>query len=566
MSEVKWTDDQRKAIEARKGSLLVSAAAGSGKTAVLVERVIRRICDSENPCGVENLLIVTFTNAAAAQMKEKISAAISKKIALNPDDKRLRRQQLMLPCANICTIDSFCIGLVRENFHALGIAPDFGLLDEGKLTVLKNKAVVTVVENLHEKGEPQFKNLCELISDTRDDRKLIDAILKLYSLSQAYPFPEIWLNSLKNEFINPKDIEKTAWGRIILNYISDMTENCIGGIDHCLSLLSEEPELDKVYSDFLRGEKAVFESFCLKLKTDLWDEIAEAYSAITFARMPSAPRGYESAAKTAVQSIRDEYKKRFKDIAKMFSISAETHKSDISVLAPVITELVDAVIDFSKEFKRLKDDENGADFSDTLHMALELLVEPSENDKGYVKTPLAVELSENYAEILVDEYQDVNKAQDMIFAALSKNENNLFVVGDVKQSIYRFRQAMPEIFLARRDGLDEYVDGNYPAKVTLGKNFRSRSGVTEIVNYIFAPIMSRNAGGLDYDQKEYLEAAASYPEHKEADSEVYLFEAEKEEQSAIQAKFVADYIEKAVREGVLFTDGQVQRPAKYKDF
>lgn len=566
MSDVRWTADQQKAIDGRKGTLLVSAAAGSGKTAVLVERVIRHICDGENPCGVENLLIVTFTNAAAAQMKEKISAAIGKKIALNPDDKRLRRQQLMLPCANICTIDSFCINLVRENFHALGIAPDFGLLDEGKLTILRNKAVTAVVENLHEEGGQQFKTLCELISDTKDDRKLIDAILKLYSLSQAYPFPEIWLNSLKDDFINPKGIKESPWGAIILGHIADMVKNCVDGIDYCLCIIADEPELDSVYRAFLCDEKSMFEAFGKTLENASWDEIAEAYGEIFFGRIPSAPRGYSSAAKTAVQSIRDEYKKQFKDIGKVLGVSSEEHANDVACLAPVVTELINAVLEFSKEFKRLKAEENGADFSDTLHMALELLVEPSDNESGYVKTPLAVELSENYAEILVDEYQDVNKAQDMIFAALSKDENNLFVVGDVKQSIYRFRQAMPEIFLGRRDGLEEYVDGNYPAKVTLGKNFRSRSGVTEIVNFIFEPIMSRKAGGLDYDKNEFLEAAAAYPEHKEADTEVYLFEVPKEEYLSAQAKFVADYVEKSVKNGTLFSDGKGQRTARYKDF
>ena len=182
---MKWTDDQQKAIDGRGGTLLVSAAAGSGKTAVLVERVIRRICDAENPCGIENLLIVTFTNAAAAQLSEKIQAAIAKKNAQNPADRQLRRQQLMLPCANICTIDSFCISLVRENFHALGIAPDFGLLDEGKLGILRGKAVNSVVDGLYENPSDSFLKLCELISDTRDDKKLVEAVLKLYSLSRA---------------------------------------------------------------------------------------------------------------------------------------------------------------------------------------------------------------------------------------------------------------------------------------------------------------------------------------------------------------------------------------------
>lgn len=563
MSGVPWTDDQLKAIEGRKGTLLVSAAAGSGKTAVLVERVIRRICDAENPCDVENLLIVTFTNAAAAQMKEKISAAISKKIAENPADKRLRRQQLMLPCANICTIDSFCINLVRENFHVLGISPDFGLLDEGKLAVLRDKAVTAVAEELHKESTPQFVNLCELISDTRDDRKLIDAILKLYSLSRAYPFPEIWLDSLVEEFRNPVSAGDSPWGKILISHLSDMVRNCIGGAEYCLGLLAAEPELENSYAPVFIQEKSMFEAFGEVLGSSGWDDICKAAQTVGFGRMPSAPRGYDSAAKNICKSVRDEYKKQFKDAEKLFAVSEKDHEADVRRLAPVIGELINAVKRFFAEFRQLKDEENGADFSDTLHMALELLVEPDPGEKGYKKTPLALALSDNYAEILVDEYQDVNKAQDMIFAALSKDENNLFVVGDVKQSIYRFRQAMPEIFLARRDGLEEYVDGNYPAKVTLGKNFRSRSGVTEIVNYIFEPIMSREAGGLDYDKKEFLEAAAKYTSHKQADTEVYLFETPKDFYSQAQAKFVADYIEKAIAEGMKFESG---KPASYKDF
>ncbi len=564
---MKWTTDQQKAIDARKGTLLVSAAAGSGKTAVLVERVIQRICDSENPCGIENLLIVTFTKAAAAQMKEKISAAISKQIALNPSDKRLRRQQLMLPCANICTIDSFCINLVRENFHALGIAPDFCLLDEGKLKILRTQAVTETVSSLYENPSDEFLKLTELISDTRDDQKLIDAILKLDALSQAYPFPKIWLRSLINEFENPKSVEESPWGRILLSRAAQLTESCIGSIDHCISLLETEPELYACYSDTFFADKEMFSHFLEKIKNSSWDKTAESYSGIAFGKMKSAPRGYASSVKDICQSTRSSYKKLVSELEKQFLISSDDHKADVEFLAPVVRELINAVFTFSEKFSQLKAEENGADFSDTLHLALELLITPSEN--GYVKTPLAKMLCENYAEILVDEYQDVNLAQDMIFSALSKDENNLFMVGDVKQSIYRFRQAMPEIFLARRDNLSEYEteEENYPAKVTLGKNFRSRKGVTETVNFIFNAVMSRDSGGLDYDEKERLEAGADYyPEKQGADTEFYLFETEKDDFLTVQARFVADYIEKSIADGMLITDGDKQRPIRYKDF
>ena len=562
---MKWTDDQQKAIDGRKGTLLVSAAAGSGKTAVLVERVIRRICDSENPCGVENLLIVTFTKAAAAQMKEKIEAAISKKIAENPSDKRLRRQQLMLPCANICTIDSFCINLVRENFHALGIAPDFGLLDESKLNILKAQAVNTVVGNLYKNPTENFMRLLNLISDNRDDQKLVSAILTLYSLSQAYPFPELWLRSLSAQFSAPEPICDSPWGRILITHMKGLVENCIGGIDHCLMLLADEPELEAKYAEIFTQEKEMFLQFLDAIKTKSWDGIAEEFFGnIVFGRMPGAPRGYVSEVKDICQNIRNDYKKQIGDLSKFLSISSEDHQKDVETLSPVVSELIEATVAFIKEFDSLKLAENGADFSDTLHMALELLIVPEEN--GYRKTPLAQMLSENYAEILVDEYQDVNLAQDMVFAALSKDENNLFMVGDVKQSIYRFRQAMPEIFLARRDRMDEYEAENYPAKVTLGKNFRSRRGVTEIVNFIFESVMSREAGGLDYDEKERLEAGADYPDSVGADSEFILFETDKDNFLKVQAQYVADYIQNAVSQGMSLTSGNGLRPAEYKDF
>ncbi len=561
---MKWTTDQQKAIDARKGTLLVSAAAGSGKTAVLVERVIRRICDSENPCGVENLLIVTFTKAAAAQMKEKIHAAIGKKIALNPSDKRLRRQQLMLPCANICTIDSFCIGLVRENFHVLGISPDFSLLDEGKLAVLRSQAVSSVADSLYKEQSENFMKLTELISDTRDDNKLISAILKLYSLSRAYPFPELWLKSLADEFNNPSEIEESPWGKTIINYTIQFLCSCIADAEHCISLLADEPELEAKYRPAFEDDLVLLNGLLDKVSTEKWDGIIDAFSQVEFSKIANAPRGYDSPAKEICKNTRNGYRTQVREFASKYFVSEEEHKKDTEDLAPVINELISAVLKFGEEFTKLKMKENGADFSDTLHLALKLLVEPV--DGRYVKSPLALSLAENYAEILVDEYQDVNEAQDMIFSALSKDENNLFMVGDVKQSIYRFRQAMPEIFLARRDGLSEYENGNYPARVTLGKNFRSRKGVTDIVNFIFSSLMSRDAGGLDYDEKEHLEAAASYPESNGADTEICLIETEKENFRTAQAKYVADYIEKAMSDGTTFTDGDVQRKAKYKDF
>lgn len=559
---MKWTTDQQKAIDARKGTLLVSAAAGSGKTAVLVERIIRRLCDEENPCGVENLLIVTFTNAAAAQMKEKISAAIGKKIALEPKNKRLRRQQLMLPYASICTIDSFCIGLVRENFHALGVSPDFELLDEGKRTILKNRAIETVIEQKHQNAAPDFLHLCDLISDTRDDQKLISAVFRLYELSQAYPFPKKWISSLSREFSRDIPLEETPWCRIILDEAERFLKSAIDYTNRCIAMLEEESELYEKYAPAFLDDRQSLGDFLQTVRCGKWDEICREYFSFSFGKLGRAPSGYASHVKDACQTIRKKYTADFKSFSEMFEISSKEHAEDIRTIAPAVRELTDTVLSFYDEFSRLKREENGADFSDTLHFALELLVEDTEN--GVYRTPLARELSQNYAEILVDEYQDVNEAQDMIFSALSRNETNLFMVGDVKQSIYRFRQAMPEIFLKRRDAYADYENENYPARVVLGKNFRSRNGVTGIVNYIFSALMSRETGGLEYDENERLEAAAVYPEREGADTELCLVEGENG--TADQAVFIANYIENAVSGGLKISENGELRTAKYKDF
>lgn len=562
---MKWTDDQQKAIEARKGTLLVSAAAGSGKTAVLVERVIQRICDTSDPCGVENLLIVTFTNAAAAQMKEKIAAALSRKTTEFPSDKHLRRQQLMLPCASICTIDSFCIGLVRENFHALGIAPDFAMLDNGRINILKDTAINKVIDERHKNPTKEFTDLCDLAGNTSDDKKLMSAVMRLYELSRAYPFPELWLDSLTKDFDSSVPVEESPWGRILINHAIRTACSAKESALFCLSLLEDEPELAAKYSEMFHLDIAVIDSFLDKLSENSWDEICRSFGNLTFEKGKNAPPKYESLGKKICSELRKEYRKNIGDLKKIFGISSADHRSDIEKLSPIVSELIGLVKDFGAEFGRLKLEENGADFSDTLHLALELLAKP--DGDSFKRTELAEMLSENYKEILVDEYQDVNKAQDMIFSALSKDENNLFMVGDVKQSIYRFRQAMPEIFLGRRDSMKEYSGKNYPAKVTLGKNFRSRKGVTETVNLIFSSLMSREAGGLEYDENEFLEAAADYPEHPEADAEFYLISGSGEEETAgTQARFTADYISKAMAGGMKITGKDGFREPQYRDF
>lgn len=544
----------------------MSAAAGSGKTAALVERTIERLCDDEDSRGIENILAVTFTNAAAARMKEKIRAAIAKRIALNPTDKKLRRLILSLPYADIRTIDSFCIKLVRENFHALGVTPDFGLLDEGELAILRDRAINSAIDALYEKSDESFLRLCELISDDKNDDALVEAILKLHSISLAYPFPERRTRSLAAAFDPRVPPEKSVWGKIISDYCEKLTKSCLSDVRRALELLASEPELEEKYAPAFKSDEAAFEKI-LGAFSRGWDSAVEACSVpVAFVRLQPAPRGAGGAVGNLCRLLRNGYKKTVGKLPELMCATSAEHEADMKKLSPVIKELTDAVLKFDEEFIRLKREENGADFSDALRLALKLLVEPDGDGDGFVKTPTAQAVSANYDEILIDEYQDVNRAQDMIFSALSRSESNMFMVGDVKQSVYGFRRATPEIFYNRREALPEYKDGNYPARITLGKNFRSREGITETVNFVFEAIMSREAGGLDYDGNERLEAAASFPKADGADALLRLIETEKENFLSAQAKYVADYIENAVNGGLTLTSGGKTRKAKYKDF
>ncbi|MBQ6267025.1 MAG: helicase-exonuclease AddAB subunit AddA [Clostridia bacterium] len=560
---MEWTPDQQKAIDGRQGTLLVSAAAGSGKTAVLVERVIQRICDSSSPCGIENLLIVTFTNAAAAQMKEKIAAALDRRLAETPEDRHLRRQQLMLPCANICTIDSFCIRLVRENFHALGISPDFTLLDQGETAQLQESALQTVLQARYAAPTPGFSALCTLLGNARDDSKLTDAVLSLFALSQAYAFPRSWMHSLLAPFDASVGAKESPWGQQILSYVRSFLTNAARTADQCLRMLEAEPELAG-YQPTFQSDLALFAQLEAALDGP-WDAICDAFAGAKFDRLGSAPRKYESFVRTLCKHARDDYKDELKKLTENgLCVREAEHAEDLASLAPAVGALVDAALAYDDAFSAAKRARNTADFSDTLHLALQLLLR--ETPDGTEKTALAESLSAQYEEILVDEFQDVNAAQNMIFKALSRNEENLFMVGDVKQSIYGFRRAMPEIFLHRRDALQDYDGTHFPARVTLGRNFRSRAGVTGIVNYIFEAVMSSETGGVTYDAGERLEAAAPYAPKPGPATELYLVEAPTDQALQAQAVFLADYITNAMQTGMTVKDGDGERPVQLRDF
>ena len=564
---VNWTTDQRHAIECRKGSVLVSAAAGSGKTAVLVERVIRRLTDKDNPCSAEDLLIVTFTRAATAQMREKIGAAILKRLSEDPTDRHLRRQYMLLPFAKICTIDSFCNDLVRENFHALGISPDYSLLDNETAVIMKNDVCEAMLERAYEEdSDGRFSELSDMMSSGSSDEDFAKLIIKMYDISTAYPFPDLWLDSLIGEYSQP-DINKSRWGSIIKKYVCDMLDYCVSSSRDVMTAMESDPIVADAYGAAVQSDINMYAELREKINSD-WDEALEAFKTVKYMSLGRVPKGYESETKNVVTTARKKLKDLLKKVPGIMCVSSEEHADDMRLLRDPVTKLIELVKQFGREYSAEKDKMNSADFSDILHRALNLLA-VSDGSGGYIKTDLARELSSHYVEILVDEYQDINEAQDMIFRAISADENNLFTVGDVKQSIYRFRQAMPEIFLRRRSTTHSFESGKYPMGITLGSNFRSRVGVTSCVNYIFRQMMSTEAGELEYDDSEALNAAAKYPERDTPDCELHVVtdKGNRADTLEAQARYVAKYIERTVREGkMLVTKGGALHPASYGDF
>ena len=564
---VKWTTDQQHAIECCKGSVLVSAAAGSGKTTVLVERVIRRLTDEDNPCSAEDLLIVTFTRAATAQMREKIGAAILKRLSEDPTDRHLRRQYMLLPFAKICTIDSFCNDLVRENFHALGISPDYSLLDNETAVIMKNDVCEAMLERAYEEdSDGSFSGLSDMMSSGSSDEDFAKLIIKMYDISTAYPFPDLWLDSLIEEYSQP-DINKSCWGDIIKKYVCDMLDYCVSSSNDMMAAMESDSIVADAYGAAVQSDINMYAELREKVNRD-WDKALEAFNTVKYMGLGRVPKGYESETKNAVMTARKKLKDLLKKVPNIMCVSSGEHSEDVRLMRGPVTKLIELVKQFGREYSAEKDKMNSADFSDILHRTLNLLA-VSDGRGGYIKTDLARELSSHYVEILVDEYQDINEAQDMIFKAISADENNLFTVGDVKQSIYRFRQAMPEIFLRRRSTTHSFESGKYPLGITLGSNFRSRVGVTSCVNYIFRQLMSTEAGELEYDDSEALNAAAKYPERDTPDCELHVVtdKGNRADTLEAQARYVARYIDRTVREGkTLVTKGGALHPASYGDF
>ncbi len=569
MSGRKWTDSQQDAISARDGTLLVSAAAGSGKTAVLVQRVMERITDENNPTDADRLLVVTFTKAAAAEMSSRIASEISRLLEADPFNIRLQRQQILLTRAHISTIHSFCSEIIKENFYKLGISPDFRILDDNEMNLLRGDAVNTVLEDYYTRDDPVFLSLVEAFASGRDDDRIIRTINNLYDFVRSHPFPKRWL-AQKAEMYHPSgSTSDTVWGKTILNFAGDAVDYCISLTENAIRLMEEDAAIAKAYSDGFSSDLAGLKSLKTAAQAGDWNRLSVEANRFEFLRLKPL-RGYDGdLLKNKLTASRKEMQATVKKLAALFSDTAEQCLEDIARLAPVVEKLFEVTVKFGEELDRLKAERRAADFGDLEHWALKLLVR--DTDAGLEQTLEAAELSARFDEVMVDEYQDTNEAQDRIFRAISRDEQNLFLVGDVKQSIYRFRQAMPQIFLDRREWYPEYDRGKnaYPACVVLDRNFRSRSGVTDAVNFTFRQLMSRQTGELDYTRAEELVPGADYPPVEEPSTRLDIIDLsaseDENEMIAAESRHIAELIYEMTSGSETVTQNGKQRAIVYHD-
>ena len=584
-NEVKWTEEQKQAIYEKDSNILVAAAAGSGKTAVLVERIINKIIN-EN-IDIDKLLVVTFTNAAASEMRERVLNAIYKKIDENPEDERLQRQVTLLNKASICTIDSFCLDVVRNNFFEIDMSQNFRIGDTTEVEILKQDVIEDLFEEKYETEDKDFEKLINTYTSYKDDTPLKELILKIYTYIQSNPFPEKWLNE-KIEMFNlsdrlDQDFAKTIWGKQLLKQVEEILQDGIIKLEAEKSNLAKYTELSKYY---LIINDDIEQLEMLKANLDSWDKAYTIASGIKF-KTWATDKKITLEAKDIAKVTRDAVKKSLEKVLdKILIFDSKEANEDINDMYEILKRLGKIILEFGEKFTKRKKEKNIVDFSDVEHFALKILL-----DENAQPTEIAKKYQEKFEEIAIDEYQDSNLVQEYILTSISRG-NNIFMVGDVKQSIYKFRQARPDLFLGKYKTyqLKECKAQADDLKIQLFKNFRSRREVLDFSNMIFASVMTEELGELNYTVEEYLNRGASYEdtnqdlraeidilnieealekEEYNSDSVEEAAEEEKErvENIELEARFVANRIKQLIENKFQIYDAKKQekRDIKYKD-
>ena len=539
---MKFTEDQQRVIDLRNCNILVSAAAGSGKTAVLVERIVELVsgsgCDSARAVDIDRLLIVTFTNAAAAQMRERITKALSDRVEAEPDNEHIKKQLMLIHNAKIMTIHSFCLYLIKNHFNDIGLDPDFRTADEGEIRLLKQEVLSELLEEQFALGRQEFTDCVEYFAYDGREKRMEELIERLYTFSGSYPFPEKWLRQHRMDYHVEtfEELVKTEWFAGMMQEISALLQECKEQEKAALKVCEEpdgpyfyavalekdqeliaglEQELASVVQTASEPEQSVapaeVESSVAK---DAFEALAARVQGISYARMAAKKDDSVSAEKRElVKAMRERVKSLLGTLSEKYFASgpkqwlAECRQADAA-----LCELVDLALLFGERLTEKKREKNLLDFEDMEHLALQILLKEEENGQ-MVPSDTALEYREQFVEILIDEYQDSNLVQEFLLQSISGEDDgrfNRFMVGDVKQSIYKFRLARPELFL-EKFATYQKEDGNC-VRVDLKQNFRSRHEVTDCVNDLFLQLMHRELGGVEYDADAALYPAAQFPE------------------------------------------------------
>ena len=526
---MKFTEDQQRVIDLRNCNILVSAAAGSGKTAVLVERIVELVsgsgCDSARAVDIDRLLIVTFTNAAAAQMRERITKALSDRVEAEPDNEHIKKQLMLIHNAKIMTIHSFCLYLIKNHFNDIGLDPDFRTADEGEIRLLKQEVLSELLEEQFALGRQEFTDCVEYFAYDGREKRLEELIERLYTFSGSYPFPEKWLRQHRMDYHVEtfEGLVKTEWFAGMMQEISALLQECKEQEKAALKMCEEpdgpyfyavaleqdqeliaglEQELASVVQTASEPEQSVASAeMDSSVAKDAFEALAARVQGISYARMAAKKDDSVSAEKRElVKAMRERVKSLLGTLSEKYFASgpkqwlAECRQADAA-----LCELVDLALLFGERLTEKKREKNLLDFEDMEHLALQILLKEEENGQ-MVPSDTALEYREQFVEILIDEYQDSNLVQEFLLQSISGEDDgrfNRFMVGDVKQSIYKFRLARPELFL-EKFATYQKEDGSC-VRVDLKQNFRSRHEVTDCVNDLFLQLMHRELGGVEYD-------------------------------------------------------------------
>ncbi|MEQ2370917.1 helicase-exonuclease AddAB subunit AddA [Blautia sp. CLA-JM-H16] len=580
---MKWTEEQQKVITLRDRNILVSAAAGSGKTAVLVQRILSKIMDPEKPVDIDRLLIMTFTRAAAGEMRERIEKALDQALAADPDNEHLQRQMMLIHTAQITTIDGFCSYVIRNYFHLIGLDPGYRTADEGELKLLQEDVLKELFEDYYAEGDEKFTAFVECYAAGKSDEGLKEHVLDLYNASMSNPWPDEWLDGcVANYQLDPeKGIAGTPW----FHYLWDIVDSALkeaGELAENAMEICMEPEGPDLYQDALQSDLLLIRKLQeLSVKQD-YDEMTRNLQNLSFARLSGKKmEGVSDQLKNLVKDIREDEKGILKDLgSKYFQCTLEELTELTQASAEPLKMLVKLTRDFTERFSLKKREKNVLDFSDMEHFALDILLK--KDGDTYTPSQAARELSEKYDEVMLDEYQDSNLVQEILMQNVSgwvNDRKNIFMVGDVKQSIYRFRLARPELFMEKYHSYS--LTESKEQRIDLHKNFRSRPEVLESVNFIFRQIMGQDLGGIDYDEAAALYPGASFPEGEDPEfikTEVLLVEKDDviledndeadapENERELEALAIADRIREMVgHDRILDKETGEYRPVQYGD-